>query len=53
MEFSKEELRVIKETLDVCISAINFKKRHKSKNDILVHNQLQEINEKINKYLEV
>lgn len=53
MEFSKEECKVIYETFNVCINAINLKKHHKSKNDILVLNQLQEINEKINKYLEV
>lgn len=53
MEFSKEECKVIYETLEVCINAINLKKHHKSKNDILVLNSLQEINKKISENMEV
>ena len=52
MEFTEEDLRIIYTVLEININAVEFKKGHKSKNDILAVNSMKKVVEKIDKYLE-
>lgn len=47
IEFDKEELVTIISMLEVCIFSLERKKKHMSKNDIIVLNKLKNIKSKI------
>ena len=52
MEFTKKEVTVIYAMINVCIQSLQFNKKHKSKNDILVQKELEDIKRKIDLFLE-
>jgi len=52
MNFTDTELKVIYALFDTFIFAIEKKKGHKSKNEIITLEQMKKINKKINNYME-
>ena len=52
MIFTEEELLLIFTVFEINVQAVEQKKGHKSKNDILAINRMKKIVEKIEKYRE-
>lgn len=52
MEFSEDELKIIYAVFEISINAVESKKGHQSKHDIIALNHMRKINEKINNYME-
>lgn len=53
MNFTDEELKIIYSVFEISISAVEMKKGHKSKNDIIALDHMNKISEKIYNYMEV
>ena len=52
MNFTDDEIETIYTIFKISINALEMKKKHKSKNDILAIEHLRKVNKKIDKYME-
>lgn len=52
MNFTDEEIKIIYSVFKISITAVEMKKRHKNKNDIIALEHMNKIVKKINNYME-